>query len=201
MQLPSLLPHRKQNSCPRRPPVSEKCCTWSGCSCCGGWPTAHSHGLLTVVYTNIAIYHQHCGQASPALLPQNPPAGRAACASNCAGVALAAGTRPGELRDRRTLQQLVAGNSGAHPFSHLDVGVHGGLPTDPSGLGGSKSHRFCLTGYTNWWADIRGVSAMAWSFVRTWYLAADLTKDEVGFPPPPTLQQLSWKYRAGKATP
>lgn len=57
----------------------------------------------------------------------------------------------------------MAGNSRAHPFCPLDVGVHRGLSTDPSGLGGFKSHRFCLGSYTNWWADAQGVSAMGWA--------------------------------------
>ena len=39
----------------------------------------------------------------------------------------AAGTWRGEMRDQRMLQQLMAGSSGAHPFCHLAVGVHGGV--------------------------------------------------------------------------
>lgn len=67
------------------------------------------------------------------------------------------------MPDLRTLQQLRAGNSGARLFCHPDVGVRGGLSTDPSGLGGSKSHRFCLNNYTNRRADAKGVSAMGWT--------------------------------------
>ena len=160
MQQFSLLQCRKQNRCPRHPPVSKKCCTWdawqlAGCSC----PWA-GHGSL---------YQFHDISSAPKDIQQLsrscrilPWSGQSCFASTettrrhssvhlkpCRGC-FAAGTWRGEMRDQRTLQQLMAGNGGAHPFCHLDVGVHGGLLTDPNGLGGSQSHRFCLDSYTNW---------------------------------------------------